>query len=164
MSNMSNNMSKTSRLQYAALPYRRVGKAAMEVMLITSRQTGRWIIPKGWLVDGLAEWESAAHEAREEGGLIGRMGDRPIGHYRYKKRLPDSSLVACLVEVFPLEVERQLKSWPEQKERRTRWFMLQAAARAVDEPELAAIIRELPKHLAPRVQPPKAVRRRVRAA
>jgi 8-oxo-dGTP pyrophosphatase MutT (NUDIX family) len=158
------NMSKTSRLQYAALPYRRAGKAAIEIMLITSRETGRWIIPKGWLVEGLAKRESAAHEAREEGGLIGRMGDRPIGHYRYKKRLPDGSLVACLVEVFALKVERQLKSWPEQKERRTRWFMLQAAARAVDEPELAAMIRELPKHLAPSIQPVKAVRGRVTAA
>src|SRR5262245_18332195 len=114
------NMSKTSRHQYAALPYRRAGKAAIEVELITSRDTGRWIIPQGWLVEGLAERESAAYEARQEGGLIGRMGDRPIGRYRYKKRLPDGSVVACMVEVFPLEVERQLKSWPEQKERRTR--------------------------------------------
>src|SRR5262245_60989354 len=158
------NVSKTPHRQYAALPYRRAGKSAIEVMLITSRQTGRWVIPKGWLVEGLTERESAADEAREEGGLIGRVGERPIGHYRYKKRLPDGSIVACLVEVYALEVERQLKSWPEQKERRTRWCMLQAAARAVDEPELAAMIRDLPNHLVPDVPPAKAVRRRVKAA
>jgi 8-oxo-dGTP pyrophosphatase MutT (NUDIX family) len=142
------NKSKASGLQYAALPYRRLANAAIEVMLITSRDTGRWVIPKGWPGEGLAERESAAREAHEEGGLVGRMGDRPIGHYRYDKRLPDGSSVACSVEVFALEVERQLKSWPERKERRTQWFLLQAAADAVDEPELAAMIRDLPKRLA----------------
>jgi 8-oxo-dGTP pyrophosphatase MutT (NUDIX family) len=156
-------MSKASHSQCAALPYRRSGKA-VEVMLITSRDTGRWVIPKGWLGGGLKQRESAAREAREEGGLIGRMGDRPIGRYRYDKRLADGSSVRCSVDVFVLEVERQLKSWPERKERRTRWFMLQAAARAVDEPELAAMIRNLPKHLVLNVQPAKIVRRRFKAA
>lgn len=156
-------MSKASHFQCAALPYRRLGKA-VEVMLITSRDTGRWVIPKGWVSEGLKERESAAREAREEGGLIGRMGDQPIGRYRYVKRLPDGSSLRCSVDVFVLEVERQLTSWPERKERRTRWFMLQAAARAVDEPELAAMIRNLPKHLAPRLHPVKAVRRRSKAA
>ena len=54
----------------------------------------------------------------------------------------------CSVERFTLEVERQLKSWPERKERRTQWFVLQQAAKAVEEPELAALIRDLPKRLA----------------
>ena len=97
---------------------------------------------------GLAARKSAAREAREEGGLVGRIGDRPIGRYHYDKRLPDGSSVPCSVEVFALEVERQLKSWPERKERRTRWFVLQEAADAVEEPELAAMIRDLPKRLA----------------
>jgi len=142
------NREKALNLQYAALPYRRLGNAAIEVMLITSRDTGRWVIPKGWLGEGLAERESAEREAREEGGLVGRMGDRPIGRYHYDKRLPDGSAVLCSVEVFALEVERQLKSWPERNERQTRWFVLQEAADAVDEAELADIIRDLPKRLA----------------
>jgi 8-oxo-dGTP pyrophosphatase MutT (NUDIX family) len=142
------NREKAPNLQYAALPYRRLGNAAIEVMLITSRDTGRWVIPKGWLGEGLAERESAEREAREEGGLVGRMGDRPIGRYHYDKRLPDGSAVLCSVEVFALEVERQLKSWPERNERQTRWFVLQEAADAVDEAELADIIRDLPKRLA----------------
>ena len=104
--------------------------------------------PKGWPGEGLAERESAAREAREEGGLVGRIGDRPIGRYHYDKRLPDGSAVLCSVEVFALEVERQLKSWPEREERQTRWFVLQEAADAVDEAELADIIRDLPKRLA----------------
>jgi 8-oxo-dGTP pyrophosphatase MutT (NUDIX family) len=156
-------MGKASHTQYAALPYRRSGKT-FKIMLITSRDTGRWIIPKGWQSAGLGERETAALEALEEGGLVGRVGYRPIGHYRYDKRLDDGSALRCSVEVFALEVARQLKSWPEQKERRTRWFVLQAAARAVDEPELAAMIRNLPRHLAPRLQPAKLVRRRLRAA
>ena len=142
------NREKAPNMQYAALPYRRLDNAAIEVMLITSRDTGRWVIPKGWPGEGLAERESAAREAREEGGLVGRMGDRPIGRYHYDKRLPDGSAVLCSVEVFALEVERQLKSWPERKERQTRWFVLHEAADAVDEAELADIIRDLPKRLA----------------
>ena len=81
------NKGKASHIQCAALPYRRLANAAIEVMLITSRDTGRWVIPKGWHGAGLAAQDSAEREAREEGGLVGRMGERPIGHYRYKKRL-----------------------------------------------------------------------------
>ena len=151
---------KAPHIQYAALPYRRLANAVIEVMLITSRDTGRWVIPKGWQGAGLAAQDSAEREAREEGGLVGRMGEHPIGQYRYRKRLPDGSSVPCSVEVFVLEVERQLKSWPERKERDTRWFALWAAAAAVEEPALAAMIRNLPKHLTSRVQ----ARRRITAA
>lgn len=155
---------KVSHIQCAALPYRRLENAGIEVMLITSRDTGRWVIPKGWQGDGVAAQASAEREAREEGGLIGRMDKRSIGRYRYKKRLSDGSSVACSVEVFALEVERQLRSWPERKERQTRWFLLREAAAAVNEPELAALIRSLPRYLASRAQPARLVRRRARAA
>ena len=131
------------QVQFAALPFRRIAGGAVEVMLITSRDTGRWLIPKGWPVPGLSPQDSAAQEAREEGGLVGRIGERTIGRYRYDKRLPDGSAVRCVVEVFALEVERQLKSWPEQDQRRTRWFAMAEAAETVDEPDLRAIIREL---------------------
>ncbi|MBX9778052.1 MAG: NUDIX hydrolase [Xanthobacteraceae bacterium] len=156
---------KTPQVQCAALPYRRLANAAIEVMLITSRDTGRWVIPKGWQDENLGPQDSAEREAREEGGLVGRIGARPIGHYRYRKRLPDGSSVPCSVEVFPLEVKRQLKSWPERKERHTRWFMLREAAAAVQERELAAMIRSLRKLLmAAQTQPAKTARRRVTAA
>jgi 8-oxo-dGTP pyrophosphatase MutT (NUDIX family) len=156
---------KASHVQCAALPYRRLANAAIEVMLITSRDTGRWVIPKGWQDGELAPQDSAEREAREEGGLVGRISDHPIGHYRYRKKLSDGSSVACSVEVFPLEVKRQLKSWPERKERHTRWFVQREAAAAVQEPELAAMIRSLRKLLmAARAQPAKVARRRVTAA
>lgn len=137
----------STQQQYAALPWRRRADGAIEVMLLTSRDTGRWVIPKGWPVPGLSPAQSAAHEAREEGGLVGLLGEQSIGRYHYDKRLSDGSAVLCAVEVFPLEVERQLKTWPERKERRTQWFALQEAAGAVDEPELADLIRGLPKRL-----------------
>jgi len=135
-------------IQYAALPYRRLADGVIEVMLITSRDTGRWLIPKGWPMPAMTPAQSAAHEAREEGGLVGRMGDCSIGHYRYDKRMADGSTVTCAVEVFVLEVERQLESWPEQGQRRTRWFLLQDAADAVDEPDLRAMIRDLTGRIA----------------
>jgi 8-oxo-dGTP pyrophosphatase MutT (NUDIX family) len=156
---------KASHVQCAALPYRRLANAVIEVMLITSRDTGRWVIPKGWQDAGLGPQDSAEREAREEGGLVGRMGAQPIGQYRYRKRLPNGSSMACSVEVFPLEVTRQLKSWPERDERDTRWFILRDAAAAVKEPELAAMIRGLRKLLPAAQNPPsKAVRRRLTAA
>jgi ADP-ribose pyrophosphatase YjhB (NUDIX family) len=137
------NKSSPASIQYAALPYRRGAGVALEVMLITSRGTGRWIIPKGWPVERLAPHDSAAQEAREEGGLVGRVGANSIGRYHYDKQMEDGSATACVVDVFALEVEEQLPHWLEQEQRHTRWFALQEAAEAVQEPELAAIIRNL---------------------
>jgi 8-oxo-dGTP pyrophosphatase MutT (NUDIX family) len=130
-------------LQYAALPYRRRADGAIEVMLITSRETQRWVIPKGWPVHGLAPHDTAAKEAMEESGVVGRIGERSIGCYHYMKLLVGMALVRCQVETFALEVEEQLGSWPEQDQRHTRWFELQEAADAVQEPELSAMIRNL---------------------
>jgi 8-oxo-dGTP pyrophosphatase MutT (NUDIX family) len=138
---------RTVQLQYAALPFRRRADLTIEVMLITSRDTGRWVIPKGWPVPKLTPRNSAAHEAREEGGIVGRIGERPIGRFHYDKRLSDGSSTHCEVEVFALEVERQMKSWLEKDQRRTRWFAVAEAAVAVDEPELRALIANLPKCL-----------------
>ena len=129
--------------QYAALPYRQAADGVIEVLLVTSRETSRWIIPKGWPAPGLAPHDSAAHEAMEEAGVLGRIRERSIGSYRYEKRLLDGSVVPCTVEVFAIEVEQQLDSWEEQGQRDSRWFELQTAASAVQEPELSAIIREL---------------------
>jgi ADP-ribose pyrophosphatase YjhB (NUDIX family) len=134
-------------LQYAALPWRRSAGGSIEIMLITSRDTGRWVIPKGWPVAGLSPGDSAMHEAREEGGLVGRIGDHPIGRYHYDKRQPDGSAVHCAVEVFTLEVERQMRSWLEKDQRQRRWFVLPEAAEAVDEPELRTLIRKLEQRL-----------------
>jgi 8-oxo-dGTP pyrophosphatase MutT (NUDIX family) len=139
---------KALNFQFAALPYRRVGdEPKLEVMLITSRDTGRWVVPKGWATEREAAWDCAAREAREEAGLVGDIQKRPIGSYHYKKMLDNGLPVWCTVEVFPLAVAERLASWPEQQERTARWFSVEEAAGAVEEAELGALIRELPKHL-----------------
>jgi 8-oxo-dGTP pyrophosphatase MutT (NUDIX family) len=133
-------------LQYAALPYRRRA-GGLEVMLITSRETRRWIIPKGWPAPGMTPHDSAKNEAMEEGGVVGRIGERSIGCYHYTKLL-DGAAVPCRVEVFLLEVEEQLTSWLEEGQRHIRWFEVQEAGEAVQEPELSALIRNLAALLA----------------
>ena len=138
---------KTLNFQFAALPYRRLPDSTFEVMLITSRDTGRWVIPKGWAGEREAPWDSAAREAREEAGVVGDIQKRPIGTYHYKKLLDNGLPVWCTVEVFALAVAERLSSWPEQGERAGRWFSLDDAAGAVDEPELGTLIRDLPRHL-----------------
>src|SRR5437764_8533599 len=92
------------RIQFAALPYR-IGKSGNpEIMLLTSRETRRWVIPKGWPIKGMKPGEVAAREAFEEAGLIGSIsGKHPVGVFHYEKRLPDQQLL-CEVHVFPLKV------------------------------------------------------------
>jgi 8-oxo-dGTP pyrophosphatase MutT (NUDIX family) len=141
---------KVPNFQFAALPYRRRSDdAGLEVMLITSRDTGRWVVPKGWPSVREPAWDCAAREAREEAGLVGEIHKRPIGSYHYKKLLDNRLPVWCTVEVFALAVTGRLESWPEQSERVARWFSLDDAANAVDEPELGDLIRTLPEHVTP---------------
>jgi 8-oxo-dGTP pyrophosphatase MutT (NUDIX family) len=144
---MAHARKKRTRVQYAALPYRRRGNSRTEVMLVTSRETGRWIIPKGWPKRRKKPCASAAREAFEEAGVVGRVGKSPIGSYSYKKRLKRGEVVVCQVDVFPLEVKRLKKSWPERSEREVQWFSRTAAAETVSEPMLGDIIRNLRKRL-----------------
>jgi len=129
-------------IQYACLPFRERTGGSIEIMLITSRGTRRWVIPKGWPMKGRKPHASAAREAMEEAGLVGDVGKVPIGSYRYGKRLKSGEVVPCQVEVFPLEVKSQRKRWPEKGQRSLRWFDPAEAAEAVDEPELKEVIRK----------------------
>jgi 8-oxo-dGTP pyrophosphatase MutT (NUDIX family) len=131
---------RSGMVQYGALPWRRTDAGVLEIMLITSRETFRWVIPKGWPMEGLTPAEAAATESYEEAGIKGRMGEFQ-GLYTYQKRLKDLTVRDLTVEVFPLQVESELTFWPEAAVRRRRWFSASAAANAVDEPELAEIIR-----------------------
>jgi 8-oxo-dGTP pyrophosphatase MutT (NUDIX family) len=133
------------RVQYAALPYRRSGDSRTQVMLVTSRESGRWVIPKGWPKKRKTPYATAACEAQEEAGVVGEVGRDSIGSYSYKKRLKSGAVVACVVRVFPLKVKRQQKSWPERGEREVQWFSRTKAAKAVQESALGDIIRNLPK-------------------
>jgi len=129
------------RVQYAALPYRRGSDSQVEVLLITSRDTRRWVIPKGWPKTGKAPHLSAAHEAFEEAGVAGIIDEIAIGSYLYDKRLEQGETVACEVHVFALEVTQEHEAWPEQAERDVVWVAPNDAAEMVYEPLLRELLR-----------------------
>ncbi|WP_157217868.1 DUF47 family protein [Flavisphingomonas formosensis] len=127
--------------QIAALPYRIEDDGSASVLLITSRETRRWVIPKGNLIRGLDAHQAAAREAFEEAGISGIPCPSPIGQYRYDKRRKNGKVEEANVRVFPLAVVSQFDQWPEHGQRDTRWFSLPEAANAVQESELKMIIR-----------------------
>jgi 8-oxo-dGTP pyrophosphatase MutT (NUDIX family) len=127
------------RMQYAALPYRDEGE--LEVLLVTSRETRRWIIPKGWPMASRHAWESAAREALEEAGVEGAVSHTPVGTYIYDKRLAGGVLVPCSVEVFALKVARQRKQWREKDQREVRWVPIAEAIEMVQEQGLKIVLR-----------------------
>jgi 8-oxo-dGTP pyrophosphatase MutT (NUDIX family) len=131
------------RIQYAALPFRRNAVSGVEVMLVTSRGTRRWVIPKGWPIGRKAPHASAAREALEEAGVVGKIGRDSIGAYAYEKRLSNGAIVICDVKVFLLEVKRHREQWPEKEEREFRWFSPTQAASVVWEAALSDIIRSV---------------------
>ena len=119
----SNKTNRAIRLQYGVLPYRFTETNSLEVLLVTTRQTRRWIVPKGWPIKGLKPPRSAAREAYEEAGIRGTVGAKAIGVLSYEKGLDASGVtVPCEVRVFPMIVKRQLDTWPEANEREARWF------------------------------------------
>jgi 8-oxo-dGTP pyrophosphatase MutT (NUDIX family) len=132
---------RAPNLQVGALTFRRTGKG-IKVLLITSRDTGRWVIPKGWPMRKLSEAEAAAREAYEEAGVRGTVGERCLGHYRYMKMLADGRFIPVVVRLYALEARERLKKYPETGQRKVRWFKPKQAARRVAEPDLALLIRD----------------------
>ena len=136
------------RSQQAALCWR-LHRGHPEVLLITSRDTGRWVIPKGWPMAGISAADAAAREAWEEAGVEGAVGADAIGFYGYDKLIGGKAL-PCMVSVFPLRVARLADKFPERKQRRRKWFAAEKAARKVAEPELRALLHRFasdPDHL-----------------
>jgi 8-oxo-dGTP pyrophosphatase MutT (NUDIX family) len=141
-----------AKLQYGALCWRQ-GADGVEVLLITSRDTGRWVIPKGWPMPGLAPEAAAAQEAWEEAGAEGVMNPLCVGRFGYQKGLSVTASVPCAVVVYPMRVDGLAKSFPEMKERRRQWFPLAEAATLVAEPELSSIIAQFTPPLQGRSAP-----------
>ena len=127
------------RLQVAALPWRKT-KSGVEVMLVTSRDTGRWVLPKGWPEFGEQFWEAAAREAGEEAGLKGAISSQEAGRYYYSKGLADGGNVRCEVLVYPLEVDDVADKWKEKGERKRKWVSPAKAAAMVAEADLGKVI------------------------
>jgi 8-oxo-dGTP pyrophosphatase MutT (NUDIX family) len=127
------------RVQYAALPWRANG-GRLEILLITTLKTHRWIVPKGWPVETLSPRACAAQEALEEAGVSGPVSEKAIGSFRYFKRRKDGAALPCRVEVFALEVAQQRKTWAEKGAREFRWCSVAEATLCVSEPGLRQII------------------------
>lgn len=135
-----------ARTQFASLCYR-ISNGKVEVCLITSRGTGRWILPKGWPMDKKTPADAAAVEAWEEAGLTGHVHNQCIGVYSYIKPLSKNP-VPVIAMVYPVHVQAIHTDWPERKERKRKWFGLKKAASKVAEPELKELLRNFdPKHL-----------------
>ena len=124
--------------QVAALPWRFTDR--LEFMLVSSRDTRRWIIPKGWPMTGRSASGAAAVEALEEAGLLGAIDETPFGRFTYDKKFSRGKSTLCEVDVFPLRVVRQRADWPEKAQRETRWFPAEEAAASVSDPELGALM------------------------
>jgi two-component system phosphate regulon sensor histidine kinase PhoR len=129
--------------QYGVIPVRPAADGGVEVLLITSRETRRWVVPRGNLVPGKTAIESAAQEAYEEAGISGAVDPEPVGRYFYRKRRRNGALLPAEVRLFRMVVAEERDEWPEKGERERRWFAPQEAAAAVAETELAELIRGL---------------------
>ncbi len=132
-----------SKTQYAALPYRLGGAGELEILLVTTRETGRWVIPKGWPMKKRAPWRAAEREALEEAGVEGVVAKTQLGGYHYVKRGPNGEAWPCEVIVYPLEVRHDRASWREATERSRGWFKVTQAMELVEEPDLKLLIGSL---------------------
>ncbi|AXI45744.1 NUDIX hydrolase [Sulfitobacter sp. SK012] len=128
-----------ARTQFAALCYR-MRKGKLQVLLVTSRRRGRWIVPKGWPMEGKTPAASAQQEAWEEAGVTGRASDSCLGVYSYAKEVADGEMTPCLAMLYPMQVKSLSKNFPEKRQRRRMWMSRKKAARVVQERELARLI------------------------
>ncbi len=129
------------RKQVGALAWR-FDHGVLKVLLVTSRDTGRFVIPKGWPIKKLSDAKAAAREAYEEAGVGGKTSSMPIGSYEYNKIFGPGFALPCKVMVYSMQVAKVLPKWPEKSERKRHWMTLSDAASSVDEAELRDLIEE----------------------
>jgi 8-oxo-dGTP pyrophosphatase MutT (NUDIX family) len=141
--------------QAGAIPYTIV-QGQVVFLLITSRRSGRWIFPKGELIEGMTPWALAAHEAFEEAGVTGEVDTKPVGSYRTMKTL-SIRRQPIVVDLYPLRVEEQLAEWPEKGQRHRHWAILPEAKRLLSEAKLAEMAARLSRSLTPAPQPATAL-------
>lgn len=130
-------------IQYGVIPLRPAAVAGVEVMLITSRETRRWVVPRGNPILGKSPAESAAQEAFEEAGITGSVDEEAVGRYSYLKRRRNGDLLPAEVRLFRMNVVEEHDDWPEKGQRERRWFAPADAAAAVAEDDLAELIRTM---------------------
>ncbi len=151
MKSLKKVIRKTGRgTQYAALCFRVHKKRGCEILLVTSRGTGRWIPPKGWPIPDTPPHESAAVEALEEAGVTGEVLPYALGRYKYHRAPDDQHNISDEAYIFPLRVTRQHRDFKEKGQRRIKWFSRKRAAKMVREPKLKKIIRNFDPNSLPR--------------
>jgi len=143
--------------QVAALCWR-AGKRGLEVLLITSLNSKRWILPKGWPEADLTPSQNAAREAFEEAGVTGKIAAHAIGHYHYLKEKREGTGMPVRVDVFALAVTKQLDDWPEKDMRTLAWMPLNEAIAKVSEPGVRQLLKNFQKQHVPHRQPAAARR------
>ncbi|MTI08072.1 NUDIX hydrolase [Roseibium denhamense] len=130
---------KPARLQIAALCFR-PGEDEPEVLLVSSRDTGRWILPKGWPEKGQPAFETALTEAREEAGVLGTATPKALGSFRSFKGLSSGLRLRTNVLVFKVRFDEQLQEFKEAGQRKCVWLPLSQAAAMADEPALGRFL------------------------
>ena len=135
---------KIPGVQYAALPWRHV-HGELQILLVTTLNTRRWIVPKGWPIPGLAPCDCAAHEAAEEAGVSGDVQSKPLGSFHYEKRQKSGDTLPCKVDVFALEVLHRRRNWPEKATRESCWCSAEEALVRVSEAGLRRLIARFAK-------------------
>ncbi len=126
------------------MPLRKAPSNTIEVLLVSSRDTGRWVIPKGWPSKRMVDSAAAAREAKQEAGVVGKIAKKPVGNYRYRK-IEKENVRLIEVDVYLLWVKKEKKQWKEKAERNRVWFDAETASRKVREPNLRALISALAK-------------------
>lgn len=148
---MSREGNGDAPIQSGAIPWRLAKRKKLEVLLVTGRRSKkRWMIPKGWPVDGKSMPDSAAQEAFEEAGIKGKVDPTPIGTFRHTKQHLLMGTLEVEIVVYPMAVDRELDNWPERDERTRKWFALSDAADRVDSDALKALILEFGKSMKPK--------------
>ena len=129
------------RQQIAALCFRYKDDGVnIEVLVVTSRGSRSWIIPKGWPMKKKEPHEAAAIEAWEEAGVRGKPSKRPVGRYTYLKEFDDGDVAPCIVDVYQIEVKEVDGQFKELGQRVVNWVSPVEAARRVREIELKSLL------------------------
>lgn len=144
LTGLASRKTRNGAAQAAALVWRE-SAFGLQVLLVTSLTSGRWVLPKGWTENGESMAATAAREALEEAGVTGKVSPSPLGAYAYAKRRKSGKIDPVEAEVYLIAAEASAENWPEQHRRRRVWASPEAAATMVEEPDLAAIIHDFGK-------------------
>jgi 8-oxo-dGTP pyrophosphatase MutT (NUDIX family) len=127
----------------AALPWRFDEDGKLRILLVTSRTNRKWMLPKGWPIDGKSEAEAAKLEALEEAGVEGQVNHHPVGTYHYVKVFTEQRSAPAQAAIYPLQVETERPDWAERSERSRRWVRPHKAAEMVFERDLSRFLSEV---------------------